>query len=104
MSAQLLKQHQGTKLDRSRCQRARFADYFAAGQASDNVDDWLTLKGIGPWTVNYVKLRSSKDPDIWLAGDAGINNALKCFDGDFDIEKIKPWRSCLTMQLWNQLN
>ena len=82
----------------------RLAEYFVSEPASNNVDDWLVLKGIGPWTINYVKMRASKDPDIWLAGDAGINNALKGFNSELDTHRIKPWRSYLTMQLWNQLN
>ncbi|MDB4511883.1 helix-turn-helix domain-containing protein [Arenicella sp.] len=80
------------------------AEYFASEPDSDNIDHWLGLKGIGPWTIDYVKMRGSKDPDIWLAGDAGINNVLKRFNIDLDTQKSKPWRSYLTMQLWNQLN
>lgn len=81
----------------------RFADSFATEQIPDDIDDWLSLKGIGPWTVNYVKIRSSKDPDIWLEGDAGIKNALKRFNVELDIEQARPWRSYLTLQCWNQL-
>ena len=82
----------------------RLAKYFADNDIPENIDDWLNIKGIGPWTVNYVKIRASKDPDIWLAGDAGVKNALKIIDADIDIETTKPWRSYLTLQLWNQLN
>ena len=82
----------------------RLAEYFATGQASNNIDDWLSIKGIGPWSVNYVKIRAVKEPDVWLAGDAGIKNALKKIDHEIDLEKTKPWRSYLTFQLWNQLN
>ena len=91
----------------------RLANYFLeldAKQAidtevskQDDIDAWLEIKGIGPWTVNYVKMRASKDPDIWLVGDAGLKNALKGLDKMPDLEKTKPWRSYLTLQLWNQL-
>ena len=74
-----------------------------SAQDPDNIDDWLAIKGIGPWTVNYVKIRAAKDPDVWLAGDAGINNALKILDQPLDLDAATPWRSYLTFQLWNQL-
>jgi AraC family transcriptional regulator of adaptative response / DNA-3-methyladenine glycosylase II len=81
----------------------RLSDYFLSAQDPDNIDDWLAIKGIGPWTVNYVKIRAAKDPDVWLAGDAGINNALKILDQPLDLDAATPWRSYLTFQLWNQL-
>ena len=81
----------------------QLAEYFQTVDDPDNIDDWLTIKGIGPWTVNYVKIRAAKDPDVWLAGDSGINNALQKLASAPDRENTKPWRSYLTFQLWNQL-
>lgn len=81
----------------------RLAEHFLNQEEPDNVDAWLALKGIGPWTVSYVKLRATKDPDIWLAGDAGINNAIKTIGREPDLELTRPWRSYLTFQMWNQL-
>jgi AraC family transcriptional regulator of adaptative response / DNA-3-methyladenine glycosylase II len=59
---------------------------------------------MGTWTVNYVKLRGCKDPDVWLAGDAGINSALNRAATPLDIASGAPWRSYLTFQVWNQLS
>ena len=84
----------------SKASRLQRADNL---ERADNIDAWLDIKGIGPWTVNYVKMRASKDPDIWLVGDAGLKNALKGLDQTPDLEKTKPWRSYLTLQMWNQL-
>ena len=81
----------------------RLSEYFLSAEDPDNIDDWLAIKGIGPWTVNYVKIRAAKDPDVWLAGDAGINNALKLLDQPLEMDAATPWRSYLTFQLWNQL-
>lgn len=81
----------------------RLADYFDTNNNPDNIDDWLSIKGIGPWTINYVKIRASKDPDVWLSGDSGINNAIKKLGYEPDLENTKPWRSYLTFQYWNQL-
>lgn len=81
----------------------RLAEHFLSSADPDDIDAWLELKGIGPWTTNYVKLRASKDPDIWLGGDAGLKNALKGVSQMPDLELASPWRSYLTFQLWNQL-
>lgn len=81
----------------------RLADHFLNHPEPNNIDEWLSIKGIGPWTVNYVKLRSAKDPDIWLAGDAGIKNAIKAIGQKPNLEASRPWRSYLTMHTWNQL-
>jgi len=81
----------------------RLAEYFLYASDPDDIDAWLDIKGVGPWTVNYVKMRSGKDPDIWLAGDAGLNNALGNIKQAPDLENTRPWRSYLTFQLWNQL-
>lgn len=82
----------------------RLAKYMLmSGESDDDIDQWLEIKGIGPWTVNYVKLRAARDPDVWLAGDAGIKNALKKIDTEPDLDTARPWRSYLTVQLWNQL-
>ena len=82
----------------------RLARHYQSADDPDDIDNWLSIKGIGPWTVNYVKIRGSKDPDVFLAGDSGVNNALKKIASIPSLEDTKPWRSYLTFQLWNQLN
>lgn len=81
----------------------RLAEHYLTADDPDNVDAWLAIKGIGPWTINYVKLRALKDPDVWLAGDAGLKNAAKILGAAPDLERTRPWRSYLTLQMWNQL-
>ena len=68
----------------------------------DDVDAWLTIKGIGPWTVNYAKMRGLSDPDIYLGGDLGVKKALQHLPS-LDPEACAPFRSYLTFQLWQQL-
>ncbi len=34
------------------------------------------LAGVGPWTANYVLMKSFRDPDAVAVGDAGLLNAL----------------------------
>ena len=87
-----------------------FCRYCFENPLQDDLDQWLKLKGIGPWTVNYAKMRGQSDSDIWLGSDLGVIKALKKLSGesgdenaDFDSEQAKPWRSYLTFQCWNLL-
>jgi AraC family transcriptional regulator, regulatory protein of adaptative response / DNA-3-methyladenine glycosylase II len=70
---------------------------------NDLSEKWLELKGIGPWTVDYAKMRGLSDPDIFLGGDLGIKKALGKSANQFKAEQASPWRSYLTFQLWSQL-
>ena len=63
------------------------------------IENWLEIKGIGPWTVAYAKLRGLSLPDVWLASDLVIKNQLKNYP--IDPDKVRPWRSYLTFQLWS---
>jgi len=69
----------------------------------DTPDKWLQLKGIGPWTVDYARMRGLSEPDIFLGGDLGSKKALGKYSSTFKSEQASPWRSYLTFQLWSQL-
>ena len=80
------------------------AQHFLDSDDATDPDTWLAIKGIGPWTVNYAKMRGLSDPDIFLAGDLGVDKALKTINNkNINPELMSPWRSYLTFQLWNQL-
>jgi len=66
-------------------------------------DEWLQLKGIGPWTVDYAKMRGLSDPNIWLGGDLGIKKALTEQGMILNPDNASPWQSYLTFQVWNFL-
>ena len=66
------------------------------------VEQWLQLKGIGPWTVEYAQMRGEENTDIWLDSDLGIKKALDIFPV-IDADKASPWRSYLTFNMWNML-
>jgi AraC family transcriptional regulator, regulatory protein of adaptative response / DNA-3-methyladenine glycosylase II len=80
-----------------------FARWYSINGEQQPVDQWLSIKGIGPWTVEYVKLRALGDPDIWLAGDLGIKKAVDN-NKPFDSDNLTPWRSYATFQLWRSLS
>tara|TARA_Y100001001_G_scaffold28001_1_gene23419 strand:- start:6726 stop:8231 length:1506 start_codon:yes stop_codon:yes gene_type:complete len=69
---------------------------------------WEDIRGIGPWTAGYARLRGESEPDVWLAGDAVIRRVLSTpslaggdSDIGIDIDKARPWRSYLLLQLWS---
>lgn len=78
---------------------AAFAKYMVENPDGQNPDNWISIKGIGPWTIAYAKMRGASDPNIWLATDLVIKKInLKL---DLDTSKADPWCSYLTIQLWN---
>ncbi|MBD1391357.1 DNA-3-methyladenine glycosylase 2 family protein [Neiella sp. HB171785] len=80
----------------------RLAQYFLT-EPDCSPDDWLALKGIGPWTVNYAKLRGLSEPNIYLNSDLGVKNALKAQQLELIPEQLSPWGSYATFQLWSRL-
>lgn len=65
--------------------------------------EWLSIKGIGPWTISYAKMRGMSESDIWLAGDLGIQKALQQRTAPITEAMLSPWRSYATLQLWFNL-
>ncbi|MCE9679441.1 helix-turn-helix domain-containing protein [Shewanella sp. AS1] len=40
------------------------------------LEEWLEIKGIGPWTLDYVRLRGLSLPDVLLTGDLVVKNQI----------------------------
>ena len=68
----------------------------------------IALRGIGPWTADYVAMRALAHPDAFLPTDIGVRNALRNLGHD-PAEVIaraadwSPWRSYALMHLWDTL-
>lgn len=62
-------------------------------------DHLLRIKGIGPWTADYIALRALGDPDVFLPGDLVIRRALR--DRAVAAADWRPWRSYALMYLWS---
>ncbi|MBV7314971.1 DNA-3-methyladenine glycosylase 2 family protein [Shewanella sp. NIFS-20-20] len=71
--------------------------------------DWLGIKGIGPWTCDYVRMRGLGSTDRLLLGDAVVKKQLsKYVTPEKTLEEVgrhwqqhcRPWGSYLTHQLW----
>jgi AraC family transcriptional regulator of adaptative response / DNA-3-methyladenine glycosylase II len=94
----------------------RVADLVAIGQLdlSGGTPPEETLhmlgevRGIGPWTLDYVAMRSLRDPDAFMAGDLGVQNGFAALGLPTTskellerAERWRPWRSYAVMHLWN---
>ncbi|EKO3444594.1 DNA-3-methyladenine glycosylase 2 family protein [Vibrio fluvialis] len=78
----------------------RFA-VFMAEQPNAPLDDWLALKGVGPWTVNYARLRGVSDSNCFLHTDLVVKKALATFP-HLTPESVSPWGSYATFHCWDQ--
>ncbi|MGA5266642.1 AlkA N-terminal domain-containing protein [Streptomyces lydicamycinicus] len=66
----------------------------------------LGLRGIGPWTAGYIRMRALGDPDVLLAGDvavlAGMRRAGAPTAGLRERANAwRPWRSYAMHHFWN---
>lgn len=80
---------------------------FMLDNPAADIEQWLSIKGIGAWTVNYVTMRNSETPDIFLEGDLVVRKQLeRLARQDLHIEPLRsaPWRSYLTLSLWHLAN
>lgn len=63
--------------------------------------DLLALRGIGPWTADYVAMRLLGDPDILLDTDLVVRQGAARLGVDLhDSGRWAPWRSYVAMHLW----
>ncbi|MDM7862173.1 AlkA N-terminal domain-containing protein [Alteromonas sp. ASW11-36] len=74
-----------------------FVECFCENQ-HPTPEQLLAIKGIGPWTVNYVRLRGLSEPDLLLETDLIVAKQLAKLN--LESEHSAPWRSYLTFQLW----
>ena len=82
-----------------------------AGQSLDDLRAGLVaVKGIGPWTADYVALRVRHHPDLFLHSDLAVRNGaqelgLPAGARELSLwsEQVAPWRSYLTMHCWRPI-
>ena len=58
----------------------------------------LAIRGIGPWTADYVALRALADPDAWRARDLVLSRRVG--NDRLEPERWRPWRGYAAMHLW----
>ncbi|CAH0229101.1 DNA-3-methyladenine glycosylase 2 [Plantibacter cousiniae (nom. nud.)] len=67
----------------------------------------LAMKGIGPWTADYVSMRVLGNPDAFLPGDVAVRTGAGRLGLPSDARTLTaeadafaPWRSYLCLHLW----
>ncbi|MGD8119301.1 DNA-3-methyladenine glycosylase 2 family protein [Vibrio sp. TRT 2004] len=78
---------------------ARFAAYMTCHPDAPP-ESWLELKGIGPWTMNYARLRGASEPNCFLESDLVVKKALKAFP-NLTTNAVSPWGSYATFHCWS---
>lgn len=79
------------------------------GPARDDVRAaMVALRGIGPWTADYVAMRALGHPDVFLPTDIGVRTAATRLGHDpghvvAASEGWRPWRSYALLHLWQTL-
>lgn len=66
-----------------------------AGEVKERI---LEIRGVGPWTAEYVGLRALGDVDSFPAKDLVLARSLK----GLDLESVRPWRSYAAVHLWKE--
>lgn len=68
----------------------------------------MDIKGIGPWTAEYVAMRALRQPDAFPAGDLGLRRALgrngkpvSATECARRAERWRPWRAYAAVLLWS---
>lgn len=67
--------------------------------------DLLALRGIGPWTVDHLAMRSLGDDDVFLPTDIGVRRGAQRLGTDLAAvvaasSDWAPWRSYALAHLW----
>ncbi|WDT85958.1 DNA-3-methyladenine glycosylase 2 family protein [Alteromonas sp. 009811495] len=75
----------------------QFASLFAQSKMPSH-DDILSIKGIGQWTLDCLRMRGERNPDVYLSGDLIVRKTAEKFV--VRSEDAAPWRSYLTLQMW----
>ncbi|WP_420365731.1 AlkA N-terminal domain-containing protein [Curtobacterium sp. L3-7] len=81
------------------------------GQSLDDLrNGLLAVRGIGPWTADYVALRVRHHPDLFLHTDLAVRNGAQelglpgsARELSLWSEQVAPWRSYLTMHCWRPI-
>ncbi|KAK1184811.1 helix-turn-helix domain-containing protein [Streptomyces sp. NBS 14/10] len=62
----------------------------------------LGLRGVGPWTAGYIRMRALSDPDVLLTADVAVRAGMRATGAAaVDSESWRPWRSYAMHHFWN---
>ena len=69
----------------------------------------ISIKGIGPWSVHMARMFYLGDTDVLPINDLGIKHAHEKFFSRHELniefyETFRPWRTYLSLLMWNSLS
>jgi AraC family transcriptional regulator of adaptative response / DNA-3-methyladenine glycosylase II len=77
-----------------------------AGADIDSVAGLVQIRGVGPWTANYIAMRALAEPDAFPVGDLALRRAAGGVT-DRELARLaeawRPWRAYAAMLLWRSL-
>lgn len=82
-------------------------DLSLAADTGEQMKRLLAVKGIGPWSQNYIAMRALGYTDAFLETDAGIKRALPKLspaERARAVEGCRPWRAYANVCLWNSIS
>ena len=71
--------------------------------AATCVERLCAIRGLGPWTAQYIAMRALSDPDAFPAGDLVLLRAtgMKTTEElERHAERWRPWRAYAAMHIW----
>jgi AraC family transcriptional regulator of adaptative response / DNA-3-methyladenine glycosylase II len=72
----------------------------------DSIAGLMQIRGVGPWTANYIAMRALAEPDAFPVGDLALRRAAGGLT-DRELaqraEAWRPWRAYAAMLLWRSL-
>ncbi len=82
-------------------------DLSGAENVDTTVASLRAIKGIGPWTAQYIAMRALRAPDALPVGDVALYKAA-CVKTDAQLiahlAPAQPWRAYAVINLWNALS
>lgn len=73
---------------------------------NEEIKNLIKIKGIGKWTAEYISMRTMKNTNILLDTDYGVKKVFEKYPKLQDKklqEKWNPWKTYITIGLWNYL-
>lgn len=83
-----------------------------AASLEEGAAAWQALRGVGPWTAQYVAMRVLREPDALPVGDLGLRKAVSRKNAEKPasstevakrLEGCRPYRAYAAMRLWDDL-
>jgi AraC family transcriptional regulator, regulatory protein of adaptative response / DNA-3-methyladenine glycosylase II len=82
-------------------------DLSGKADAEATIAQLRAIKGIGPWTAQYIAMRALRMPDAFPVGDVALRKAAGV-TADAQllayVEHARPWRAYAVINLWHSLS